>query len=631
MAERSREDLSMVDRTYHLAHQQDTKGKDLTLNMSDWQNFPWGIRKLIFSPPAYQNLYESEWHGILFENVEVSSGSVTVTVKEDANWSDGTPITGKHVRNHVLKSILMRVDTPRNELSSPNDAGAPMLLVRSPTDGGDWRRDAIQVDGKSVTFKTKEGWFGKDAPWRQSSIAREFWRANPVSPAFDKYFEQFMEMDDPFGKNYDKVEKLRGSIRSNEGLPGPTDFPTSGPFKLVETEGHKRILERHDGHPFSEYTNWKEITAEYLKGSRAQRTALMSGHLDGWSGSVPKRTLNSLPKNIEEFRYDVPRGASINFRIQDDSFENPNTFGDVRVRQALQYAIDRKFLTQAVSGETVIEASPISTPGAMGGLREYLDDSFLDTLNTYETDREKAASLLREAGFSKQSGTWNKPNGGPWSFKFQTSNSVPHFETLVVKQLNDFGIDAQLYTMDDAVYQETLEGGKHAMIKGGWGGEMEKSLSFPWWIPQNPYQRGLHGIWSDQEVQTWAEEIEKVHIDDNGYAHNFLADDLKDYFTIEAPPVGEPDGDLQEYDAAWAAMMLDWGFQFDDRSYDEVLKELAWVYNWYVPEIPIHQKKAQHFHDTKDWIVPSADAEKKWYRGSKGLINSGDISANPDS
>lgn len=618
------ENLPMVDQDYRISHAQDITADELTLNMSDWQNFPWGIRQLIFSPPAYQRVNEQKWNGILFDDVTVEPGSVSITVKENANWSNGDPITGKHVRNHVLRSIFMRVNTPRNEVSSPSEVGAPMLLIRSPDGSGDWRQNAIEVDGKSVTFKTKEGWFGDQSPWRKSTIAREFWKANPESPAWDYVFDEFMGLSDPFGENFEQTKSLRTAYRSGENAPGPMEFPTNGPFKLVQAEGRKRTLERHEGHPFSEYINWPRVIAEYIESPRSQRTALISGHLDAWSGSMPQRTLESLPDSVEEARYDVPRGASLNMHIGDGVWNDP------RVRQALQYIIDREMITQAVSGETVIEANPVAVPGAMGGLHDYFDDSFLNQLHTYGKDNEKATQLLQDAGFSKQGGSWHTPEGEPWSFKFQTSASVPQFETLVVQQLNRFGINAELYTMDNAVYDETIKTGKHDLIKGSWGGELHSALAFLWWIPQNPVQRGIHGIWSDEQVKDWGQEVEHVNIDENGYAHNFQAEDLKDYFTVEAPPIGEPDGNLQEYDAAWAAMMLDWGYQFEDRAYDDVLKELAWVYNWYVPEIPIHKERAQTFHDTSDWRVPPMDNQKQWSRGFKSLINSGAINARPD-
>lgn len=624
MSADERANLDDVDSEYRIAHSDDIDPEELSLNQSKWQVFPWGITQLVMGSPAYQELYEQEWNGVLFESVEVSSGSITVTVNEDANWSNGDPITGKHVRNHVLRSIFMRVDSPRNELQDPNDAGAPMLVIRSPTDdGGDWREDAIEVDGKSVTFRTKEGWFGDQSPWSESTLRREFWNANPEMPVYNDIFEDFLALDDPFGDDFGEVESLRQEYRNRD--VGWEDVATAGPFSISEVNNREYTLTRNEGHPHADRINWDTIVAEYIAGGDSQRTALVEGHLDA-SGSVtmPQRTLSALPEHIVEFRHQTPAGSSFNVHIADDSH-----FGDVRARQAIQHVIDREAINDAVSGESVIESSPIEIPGAMGGIDEILGDDFLEQLNTYPTDEERATELLEEAGFSKEGGTWMTPDGNEWSFRIQTDASVPHMETLLVDQLQSFGIGAELYTQDSAVLQQNKENGSYDMAPDGWGGERHSALAFFWWIPQNPVQRGIHGIWSDEQVQEWGEEVDQVTIDENGYAHNFLAQHLRDYFTIEAPPVGEPDGELQEYDTAWAAMMLDWGLKLEDNSYEELLKELAWIYNWYVPEFPINQEKGQKFHNTRDWIVPPSDS-KMWYRGPKSLINSGHISANPD-
>ncbi|WP_179747497.1 ABC transporter substrate-binding protein [Natronoarchaeum philippinense] len=624
MSPEERENLDFVEQEYRIAHSNDIDPSELSLNMSKWQVYPWGIRALLEGADYYETLYEDGYNGVIIDNVEVSPGSVTVTVHEDAAWSNGDQITGKHVRNHVLRSIFMRVSSPRNEVQSPSEVGAPMLLVRSPTDdGGDWRQDAIEVDGKSVTFKTKEGWYGEQCPWTEDTLKREFYGAVPEMPVYNQIFEDFMSLEDPFGENFSEVESLRSQYRNMD--VGWEDVATCGPFYLSEVNQREYTLEKNEGYPYADRINWPTIKAEYIEGAQSKRTALVEGHLDA-SGSVsmPERTLSALPEEMVEFRHEVPSGASFNVHIGDGNFS------DVRARQAIQHVIDRQAITEAVSGETVIEASPIEIPGAMGGIDEILSDEFLSSLNKYEPDQERATQLLEDAGFSKEGGTWMTPDGNEWSFRIQTDASVPHMETLMVNQLQSFGIQAELYTQDSAVLQQNKESGSYDMAPGSWGGEAHSALAFFWWIPQNPVQRGIHGIWTDEQVQQWGEEVEPVNIDENGYAHNFQAEHLKDYFTIEAPPVGEPDGELQEYDTAWAAMMLDWGYRLEDRSYEELLEELAWIYNWYVPEFPIHKQKAQKFHNTSKWIVPPEDQEKKWYRGPKSLINSGHISAKPE-
>lgn len=67
-------------------------------------------------------------------------------------------------------------------------------------------------------------------------------------------------------------------------------------------------------------------------------------------------------------------------------------FNDVRVRKAMAYAIDRKFIVDTVfKGETVMETGPISSQSPF-----YSSD-----VNLYEQDFEKANQLLDEAGYPR--------------------------------------------------------------------------------------------------------------------------------------------------------------------------------------------------------------------------------------
>ncbi len=67
-------------------------------------------------------------------------------------------------------------------------------------------------------------------------------------------------------------------------------------------------------------------------------------------------------------------------------------FNDVRVRKAMAYAIDRKFIVDAMfKGETAMETGPISSNSPF----------YSSHVNLYEQDFEKANRLLDEAGYPR--------------------------------------------------------------------------------------------------------------------------------------------------------------------------------------------------------------------------------------
>lgn len=68
-------------------------------------------------------------------------------------------------------------------------------------------------------------------------------------------------------------------------------------------------------------------------------------------------------------------------------------FQDAKVRQALLHAIDRKSLNQAVYGQYAITLNIPQAP-----ISWLYDD---EGLETYDYDLDKAAELLKEAGWEK--------------------------------------------------------------------------------------------------------------------------------------------------------------------------------------------------------------------------------------
>ena len=104
-------------------------------------------------------------------------------------------------------------------------------------------------------------------------------------------------------------------------------------------------------------------------------------------------------------------------------------FDDVRVRQALSYAIDRQqILELAFDGYGTLLGSSMYP-----AFSKYFDDSLT---NTYEYNTEKAKALLAEAGY---------PDGFEMTITVP-SNYQPHMDTaqVIVEQLKAVGINATI-------------------------------------------------------------------------------------------------------------------------------------------------------------------------------------------
>src|SRR5262249_55741806 len=132
-----------------------------------------------------------------------------------------------------------------------------------------------------------------------------------------------------------------------------------------------------------------------LANTTAVANALQAGEID--MGPIDPSLLNSLQNspNVSVYSY-VSNGTDLMFYQMDPEKPGSKIFGDVNVRQALLYALDREsmvkaiYFNQAVPGDSALPlASWAHTT---------------DGVPQYKFDRAKAQSLLDTAGWKPGSG-----------------------------------------------------------------------------------------------------------------------------------------------------------------------------------------------------------------------------------
>ncbi|XAZ19623.1 ABC transporter substrate-binding protein (plasmid) [Sinorhizobium sp. B11] len=173
----------------------------------------------------------------------------------------------------------------------------------------------------------------------------------------------------------------------------------------------------------------------YIADTTARTLALLSGdvHLiegvraPGWAASMSQRDPNLI--------FDVASPGSF-FTMQVNLTKKP--FDDVRVRQALFYAIDRDEITTAIApiSKRTYGLNPPSYPGGFSAENIPADVA-------YKYDPEKAKSLLAEAGF---------PDG--FSFKNDTSQreDFSAIMLMIQAQLRKVGINMELNIKDHTAF-----------------------------------------------------------------------------------------------------------------------------------------------------------------------------------
>ena len=196
----------------------------------------------------------------------------------------------------------------------------------------------------------------------------------------------------------------------------------TGPFKYVSRSVQENlVLEKFDGY-WGEGAKVDRVTFMIYENSSALMTALNGGAVD-----LAMHLTVSQTQNLDE-RYNVLEGT-MNL-VQALYLNNAVApFDDVRVRQALCYAIDRDAILELTADGHGAKLGSSVYPA----FTKYFDDSLTDY---YTYDPEKAKELLTEAGY---------PNGFTMTITVP-SNYTPHVDTaqVLVEQLGAVGITVEI-------------------------------------------------------------------------------------------------------------------------------------------------------------------------------------------
>jgi len=160
----------------------------------------------------------------------------------------------------------------------------------------------------------------------------------------------------------------------------------TGPYKLdAWNRGSSIVLVRHDGYRNAKDVKLRRVTIRFIGDPAAQVAALLSGDVDVFPRVAAARSLKQFEGNK---KYQVVIGGSrAKTIVAINNKRKP--LDDLRVRQAIAAAIDRKAVIEGAADGFGVPIGSFYTPGAPG----YVD---LTAMNAY--DPAKARALLHRAG-----------------------------------------------------------------------------------------------------------------------------------------------------------------------------------------------------------------------------------------
>ena len=209
--------------------------------------------------------------------------------------------------------------------------------------------------------------------------------------------------------------------------PAATNLATApvgtGPFKFVSwNHGDSLTLARNDDY-WGARAPLQKVTFKYITDPNAMNNALLAGDIDVISGVTGPEQLGSFSSNAG---FKVLEGKPTGkIMISMNNAAGPTK--DVRVRQAIMYALDRKaFIDGIEQGHAV----PIGSHSVPNDAEPY----YVDLTGVYKQDKQRAKQLLTEAGYA--GGLTLRLATVPFAYSRRGGD-------ILTSQLADVGITAQ--------------------------------------------------------------------------------------------------------------------------------------------------------------------------------------------
>ncbi|UOR00760.1 ABC transporter substrate-binding protein [Leucobacter allii] len=295
---------------------------------------------------------------------------------------------------------------------------------------------SVSDDRKTYTFTLQEGvTFSNGAPFTADDVKFSFDRVKTdwVSSLKTKMdvvenvevlsdTEVAVHLSTPSNAWLFSLATPVGAIFTPEGVDDLANAPVgTGPYEVASwTPNESIVFETRDDY-WGEAPGVEEVTLKYFADATATTNALQTGDVDAIANLQAPELLSSFEADDQ---FVVTSGTSSG-EVSLSMNNRAAPFDDVRVRQAVLYALDEQaILDTAWNGYGSLVAT-YATP---------TDPYYEDLTDVYPHDPEKAKELLAEAGQENLSITFTVP----------TRPYAQAVSEIVVSQLKDVGITATI-------------------------------------------------------------------------------------------------------------------------------------------------------------------------------------------
>ncbi|WP_291648271.1 ABC transporter substrate-binding protein [Clostridium sp.] len=444
----------------------------------------WSMEPIIYDYLCdYSSKPEKTFKPSLLESYEFKDKVLTLKLKDGLKWSDGSDITIDDLMCNLF------VDMTVNNIAY-------------------YAESVKKIDDLTIQVK-----YIKEATLLLDYILKTALKY-PVS----NYGEFAKEYQDAF-ENYRIVDEKGNYKFTEEGdkkvsdatsdlnkyLPDLMSIKVSGAYVPKTMTSAEMIFEQN---PYYRVP----LHIEKIRGIRPTSTesnalAISNGDYDAEGmGLSPDLALKVAENNKETIRQIVvPEFSTVGFCMNTQKYPS----NDVNVRKAIAYIID------------IEQIAPVSEPGMVKGdeyavalppsVRDkYLSKDFLNSLENYDVNLEKAEEYLEKAGWSKKANQWVDENGESPEIIVAGAGEYPNHVVIAeaaTNMMKDFGLNAVFTPKEAAAYNDYVASGDAHMTVDNFGGAIStqhphEAYSGIWWYGK----RGMNLKFPEQGELIWKNE-----------------------------------------------------------------------------------------------------------------------------
>ena len=354
----------------------------------------------------------------------------TFTLRPDAKWSDGSPVTAQD-----FVYSWRRLTDPKT--ASPYGSYLHYAYVENVDDIISGKKPPESLGVKAVDDRTFQVQLTQPVPYFPDMLSH-----TALKPVPKGAIEQF-------GDKWTSAGKFTGN----------------GAYTLSAWNVNERlVLKRNPKYWNDKDTVIEQATFLPLQSETSDINRYRAGEIDVTNSSVP-------PVLFAKMKKDIPAQVQISPYLCTFYYEINNTaapFTDPKVREAVKLGLDRDIITHKIMGQGQIPAYGFTPHYINGGHFTTPEWASL----TQEQRNEKGRKLLEEAGFTKDK---------PLKFNLLYNTSDLHKKMAIAASSiwkKNLGAEVQLVNQEWKTFLDTRHQGTYDVARAAWCADYNEPSSF---------------------------------------------------------------------------------------------------------------------------------------------------------